>query len=176
MGLVVTREELKQVVRAQKEQNKIIVTTNGCFDILHVGHVRYLADARQLGDLLIVGVNTDASVKRLKGPTRPLNNEDDRAEILASLECVDYVTLFAEDTPVEFITVVKPNFHAKGGDYNPKDLAETPVVESFGGEMKIIPLVPGRSTTGLIAKIDKNNEIEKAPSKGDDKSNDKIKC
>jgi rfaE bifunctional protein nucleotidyltransferase chain/domain len=166
MGLVVTREELKQVVRAQKEQKKIIVTTNGCFDILHVGHVRYLAEARQLGDLLIVGVNTDDSVRRLKGPTRPLNNQDDRAEVLASLECVDYVTLFSEDTPVEFLTEVKPNFHAKGGDYNPKDLAEAPVVESFGGQMKIINLVPGKSTTGLIAKIDQSKE----------KSNDKVNC
>lgn len=166
MGLVVTREELKQVVRAQKEQKKIIVTTNGCFDILHVGHVRYLAEARKLGDLLIVGVNTDASVKRLKGPTRPLNNEADRAEILAALECVDYVTLFTEDTPVEFLTEVQPNFHAKGGDYNPANLAETPVVESFGGQMKIINLVPGKSTTGLIAKIDANKQ----------KSNDKVNC
>jgi glycerol-3-phosphate cytidylyltransferase len=166
MGLVVTREELKQVVRAQKEQKKIIVTTNGCFDILHVGHVRYLAEARKLGDLLIVGVNTDASVKRLKGPTRPLNNEADRAEILAALECVDYVTLFTEDTPVEFLAEVQPNFHAKGGDYNPADLAETPVVESFGGQMKIINLVPGKSTTGLIAKIDASKQ----------KSNDKVNC
>lgn len=166
MGLVITREELKQVVRAQKEQNKTIVTTNGCFDILHVGHVRYLKEARRLGDLLIVGVNTDASVKRLKGSSRPLNNEDDRAEVLASLECVDYVLLFPEDTPVEFIKVVQPNFHAKGGDYDVSKLAETPVVESFGGQMKIIDLVPGRSTTGLIAKIDLGKRGE----------NDKVNC
>ncbi len=169
MGLVVTRDELKQIVRAQKEQKKQIVTTNGCFDILHVGHVRYLKEARQLGDLLIVGVNTDASVQRLKGPTRPLNSQEDRAEILASLECVDYVTLFSDDTPVEFITVVKPDFHAKGGDYDPKDLAETPVVESFGGQMKIIDLVAGRSTTGLIAKIDRSSEA------GDAKNNN-VNC
>ncbi|MBS2002372.1 MAG: D-glycero-beta-D-manno-heptose 1-phosphate adenylyltransferase [Cyanobacteria bacterium SZAS LIN-5] len=166
MGLVVTREELKQVVRAQKEQNKIIVTTNGCFDILHVGHVRYLAEARRLGDVLIVGVNTDDSVRRLKGPSRPVNNENDRAEVLASLECVDYVTLFPEDTPVELLTEVKPNFHAKGGDYDPEKLAETPVVESFGGQVKIINLVPGKSTTSLIAKIDKSKE----------KSNDTVNC
>jgi rfaE bifunctional protein nucleotidyltransferase chain/domain len=157
MGLVLTRDELQQVVRAEKDANKTIVTTNGCFDILHVGHVRYLKKARQLGDVLIVAVNTDASVKRLKGEKRPLNSENDRAEILASLECVDFVTLFSEDTPVEFLKIVKPNFHAKGGDYDPKNLAETPIVESFGGQMRIIDLVPDRSTTGLIAKIDKSN-------------------
>jgi D-beta-D-heptose 7-phosphate kinase / D-beta-D-heptose 1-phosphate adenosyltransferase len=157
MGIVLTPDELQQVVRAERDANKTIVTTNGCFDILHVGHVRYLKKARQLGDVLIVGVNTDASVKRLKGEKRPLNSENDRAEILASLECVDFVTLFSEDTPVEFLKVVKPNFHAKGGDYDPKNLAETPIVESFGGQMRIIDLVPERSTTALIAKIDKSN-------------------
>ncbi|HEY9684015.1 MAG TPA: D-glycero-beta-D-manno-heptose 1-phosphate adenylyltransferase [Oculatellaceae cyanobacterium] len=154
MGIVITRQELHDVIRAQKDFKKTIVTTNGCFDILHVGHVRYLKQARQLGDILIVGVNTDESVRRLKGPTRPLNNESDRAEILASLECVDFVTLFSEDTPVEFLKIAQPNFHAKGGDYDVKNLAETPVVESFGGQMKIIDLVPDKSTTKLIAKID----------------------
>lgn len=157
MGLVVTLDQLQQVVRAEREAGKIIVTTNGCFDILHVGHVRYLKQARQLGDVLIVGVNTDASVKRLKGHGRPLNNQDDRAEILASLESVDFVTLFSEDTPVEFLTAIKPNFHTKGGDYDPRNLAETPVVESFGGKMKIIDLVPNKSTTSLVSKIQKRN-------------------
>jgi glycerol-3-phosphate cytidylyltransferase len=157
MGLVLTRDELREVIRAQKDFHKTIVTTNGCFDILHVGHVRYLKQARQLGDVLIVGVNTDASVKRLKGEKRPLNSEQDRAEILASLECVDFVTLFSEDTPVEFLKVVQPNFHVKGGDYDAKDLAETPIVQSFGGQVKIISLVPEKSTTGLIAKMDQSN-------------------
>ncbi len=157
MGLVLSREELREVIRAQRDFKKTIVTTNGCFDILHVGHVRYLKEAKKLGDILIVGVNTDASVKRLKGEKRPLNSEQDRAEILASLECVDFVTLFAEDTPVEFLKVIKPDFHVKGGDYDPKDLAETPVVQSFGGQVKIIDLVPEKSTTALLSKIEKSN-------------------
>lgn len=152
MGQVVTREELKKIADALRG-SKTIVTTNGCFDILHVGHVRILKRARELGDVLVVGINSDASVKRLKGPERPHNSQDDRAEILSSLDCVDYVTIFSEDTPVEFLEVVKPNFHVKGSDYKPSDLAETPVVERGGGQVKIISLVPDKSTTGLIEKI-----------------------
>ena len=153
MGLVLSRAELKEAILAQRDAGRKIVTTNGCFDILHVGHVRFLKQAQNLGDILVVGVNTDESVKRLKGPTRPLNSAEDRAEILAALECVDFVTLFPEDTPVEFLKIVKPNFHAKGADYKTSDLAETPVVESFGGQVKIIELVPEKSTTGMVAKI-----------------------
>jgi rfaE bifunctional protein nucleotidyltransferase chain/domain len=139
-------------------QKKRVVTTNGCFDLLHVGHVRSLKSARELGDVLVVGLNSDDSVRRLKGSSRPLNCQDDRAEILASLACVDYVHIFDEDTPVEFIKAVKPNVHAKGGDYSPSQLAETPVVESFGGRVHIIELVPGRSTTGLVQKMAKQIE------------------
>jgi rfaE bifunctional protein nucleotidyltransferase chain/domain len=153
MGSVSTRSELAQKVSELKAEGKKIVTTNGCFDLLHVGHVRFLKAAKALGDVLIVGLNTDRSVRKLKGEKRPIQNENDRAEILSSLGCVDYVCLFDEDTPVEFIKVLKPNFHAKGADYKPSDLAETPIVEAGGGRLMIIDLVPGKSTTGIVGKM-----------------------
>ncbi|MBY0359465.1 MAG: D-glycero-beta-D-manno-heptose 1-phosphate adenylyltransferase [Candidatus Obscuribacterales bacterium] len=153
MGEVAKREQLEELSRKLKEQGKKIVSTNGCFDILHVGHVRILQEARALGDILVVGLNSDDSVKRLKGPTRPINKDIDRAEVLAALGCVDYVTLFAEDTPVEFLKLLKPDIHVKGADYSPEQLPETAVVESYGGRMQILKLVPGHSTTGLVSKI-----------------------
>ena len=153
MGTLLTRQNLGQTIEDLKAAGKRVVSTNGCFDILHVGHVRFLKSARALGDVLIVGVNTDASVRKLKGHLRPINNENDRAEILTSLIDVDYVCLFAEDTPVEFLKDVRPSVHAKGGDYKTSDLAETPIVESFGGRMEIIALVPGKSTTAIVEKI-----------------------
>lgn len=153
MGTVSVLPELKEKLNELKGQGKRIVSTNGCFDILHVGHVRFLQAARSLGDVLVVGVNSDASVKRLKGPTRPVIGQADRAEILAALGCVDFVCIFEEDTPVEFLKGVQPNVHAKGADYKPSDLAETPVVESFGGQVNIIELVPGKSTTSIVRLI-----------------------
>jgi rfaE bifunctional protein nucleotidyltransferase chain/domain len=153
MGSVSTRSELAQKASELKALGKKVVTTNGCFDILHVGHVRFLKAARALGDVLIVGLNTDRSVRKLKGEKRPIQSENDRAEILSSLGCVDYVCLFDEDTPVEFIKALKPDFHAKGADYKPSDLAETPVVEAGGGKLEIIDLVPGKSTTSIVGKI-----------------------
>jgi rfaE bifunctional protein nucleotidyltransferase chain/domain len=153
MGSVATRSELSQKISELKAEGKKVVTTNGCFDLLHVGHVRFLKAARALGDVLIVGLNTDRSVRKLKGEKRPIQSEDDRAEILSSLGCVDYVCLFDEDTPVEFIKVLKPDFHAKGADYKPSDLAETPVVEAGGGKLMIIDLVPGKSTTSIVGKM-----------------------
>lgn len=153
MGTVQTREELGEYIEGLRKQGKTIVTTNGCFDILHVGHVRILKQAKSLGDVLVVGINSDASVRDLKGPERPINNQDDRAELLASLECVDVVSIFTEGTPVEFIKVVKPDIHVKGADYKPQDLEETPVVESLGGRIEILPLVPQKSTTSLVQKI-----------------------
>jgi D-glycero-beta-D-manno-heptose 1-phosphate adenylyltransferase len=153
LAKIVNRHELKQTVAELKASGKRIVSTNGCFDILHVGHVRFLKAAQAFGDVLVVGVNTDASVRKLKGHSRPINNEDDRAEILANIISVDYVCLFGEDTPVEFLKIVQPHVHAKGGDYKTTDLAETPVVESFGGKMEIIDLVPGKSTTCIVEKI-----------------------
>lgn len=153
MGAVTTRDELARKVAELKADGKKVVTTNGCFDLLHVGHVRFLKAARALGDALVVGMNTDASVRKLKGEKRPIQNENDRAEILSSLACVDFVCLFDEDTPVELLKALKPNVHAKGADYKPSDLAETPVVESFGGRLEIIDLVPGRSTTNIVARM-----------------------
>lgn len=153
MGTVLTREALAAHLDQLRGQGKSIVSTNGCFDILHVGHVRILKQSKGLGDVLVVGINSDASVKKLKGEDRPINNQDDRAELLSSLECVDIVSIFDEGTPVEFLKVVKPNIHVKGADYKPQDLEETPVVESFGGRVEILPLVPQKSTTSLVEKI-----------------------
>ena len=150
-----SRAALAARADALRACGKRVVFTNGVFDILHVGHVRYLQAARTLGDALLVGINADASVRRLKGPTRPLNPEDERAEVIASLACVDGVCLFAEDTPEEMIRAVRPNIHAKGGDYDgPDALPETPLVRSLGGEVIILPLVPGRSTTRLVQRIE----------------------
>lgn len=133
---------------------KRIVFTNGVFDILHVGHVRYLQAARALGDALLVGVNADESVRRLKGPARPINPENERAEVIAALGCVDGVCVFREDRPDALITAVRPHVHAKGGDYENADaLPETPLVRSLGGEVVLLPLVPGRSTTRLIEQF-----------------------
>jgi glycerol-3-phosphate cytidylyltransferase len=153
MGTVVSKEALAVRLDELRSEGKSIVSTNGCFDILHVGHVRILKQSREMGDVLVVGINSDASVKRLKGEDRPINNQDDRAELLSSLECVDFVSIFDEGTPVEFLKSVKPNIHVKGADYKPENLEETPVVESFGGEVRILPLVPQKSTTSLVEKI-----------------------
>ncbi|MCA9804859.1 MAG: D-glycero-beta-D-manno-heptose 1-phosphate adenylyltransferase [Cyanobacteria bacterium HKST-UBA02] len=150
---VVARNELAGLAEDLRKSGKKIVTTNGCFDILHVGHTRILKQARALGDVLVVGINSDDSVRRLKGPTRPINSQDDRAEVLASLACVDYVTIFDEDTPVEFLKEIKPDIHVKGSDYSPEKLEETPVVESFGGKVHILALVPGKSTSGVVDRI-----------------------
>ncbi len=132
-----------------------VVFTNGCFDILHVGHARYLRDARALGDVLVVGVNTDASVKLLKGPERPIQNERDRSELLAALGCVDYVTLFDEETPRELIEQLAPDVLVKGGDWPVEKIEGSKFVLARGGEVKSLPFHPGHSTTQLIERIDK---------------------
>jgi len=150
---VVARSKLSGLAEDLRKSGKKIVTTNGCFDILHVGHTRILKQARSFGDVLVVGINSDDSVRRLKGPTRPINSQDDRAEVLASLACVDFVTIFDEDTPVEFLKEIKPDIHVKGSDYRPEALEETPVVESFGGRVHILALVPGKSTSGVVDRI-----------------------
>ncbi len=131
-----------------------LVFTNGCFDILHIGHARYLKDARALGDILVVGVNTDASVKRLKGPERPIQNENDRAELIASLGAVDYAVLFGEETPLELIEKIAPDVLVKGGDWAPDQIVGSKFVLARGGEVKSLPFHPGHSTTALIARID----------------------
>lgn len=153
MGQVIEKENLAAVVAQEKAQNKVIVSTNGCFDILHIGHVRYLQESKKQGDILVVYLNSDASVKRLKGDSRPINNEADRAEVLAALECVDYVVLFEEDTPCNLIEIVKPDIHTKGGDYNPDNLPETEVIRANGGDLVFINFVEGKSTTATIEKM-----------------------
>ncbi len=153
MGEIISRDTLATKVMELKAARKKIVTTNGCFDILHVGHVDILNQAKALGDVLIVGLNSDQSVRRIKGESRPIMPQEDRALILANLVPVDFVTIFDEETPVEFLHVAKPDIHVKGQDYAANGLAETPVIESLGGIVKLLPLVKGNSTTGLLAKI-----------------------
>ncbi len=138
----------------QLRQGKRLVFTNGVFDILHAGHVQYLWKARELGDLLIVGMNTDASVKRLgKGDDRPIHTLEDRLTVLEALRMVDGVVAFDEDTPVELIAQLKPEVHVKGGDYDPETMPETPLVRSYGGEVVILPTLEGRSTTHALRKL-----------------------
>lgn len=157
MGQVVNIDKLLNIVSELKKQNRTIVTTNGCFDIIHAGHVRYLRQAKELGDILIVCLNSDGSVQRLKGPTRPLNNQDDRAEVMSALCAVDYVVIFEEDTPISVLEQIKPDIHVKGGDYNEDTLPETQVIKEGGGKIQFIPFVEGRSTTNVINKIMQNN-------------------
>lgn len=149
-----SRHELIDAVSSDRRSGKRIVFTNGCFDLLHVGHVRYLQAARALGDRLIVGVNTDRSVRSLsKGPDRPIVPEAQRAEVLAALACVDYVTLFDEPTPLALIAEVQPDVLVKGGDWKPEQIVGRDLVEARGGRVIAIPLTPDASTTGLITKI-----------------------
>lgn len=148
---ILSREELLRRHRPPREGR--LVFTNGCFDILHPGHVAYLEGARALGELLVVGVNTDASVSRLKGPERPLVAQADRARVLAGLASVDVVTLFDEDTPLELIASLLPDVLVKGGDYTPDAIVGGNAVEAAGGEVRVIPFLPGHSTTGMVERI-----------------------
>lgn len=149
---ILSRETL--VERYGRPRTRRVVFTNGCFDLLHRGHVTYLHEARSLGDVLVVGVNTDASVRRLeKDGSRPLVGQDDRAYVLASLACVDAVTLFDEDTPLRLITALVPDVLVKGGDYAPHQVVGREVVEGAGGRLALIPFVEGYSTTGLVKRI-----------------------
>ena len=152
-GKIYPRHPLAEILHRAKAQGKVVVTTNGCFDVLHVGHLRYLQAARQLGDLLVVGVNSDDSVRALKGKNRPLVPEDERAEMLAGLECVDYVTIFSELNPIPLLSVLQPNIHVKGGDYTIEQVIEREVVEANGGKVIVGLNVPGKSTTDLIKTI-----------------------
>ena len=150
---VVGRKELREIVGALRAQGKKIVFTNGVFDILHPGHVRYLQEARRLGDVLIVGINTDASVRRLKGPGRPVNRLADRAEVLASLEMVDFVVPFGEDTPAALIRLVRPDVLVKGGDYAGGRIVGKEFVESYGGKVVTVSYVEGYSTTRFLERV-----------------------
>ncbi len=155
--MITSRSNIKSICRRVREAKKKIVFTNGCFDIIHVGHAKYLFEAKSFGDILIVGLNSDDSTSRLKGDKRPINNESDRAFVLSALEPVDYVVIFDEDTPAELIKIVKPDVLVKGGDYTKENIVGAEFVESFGGEVKVIPFVEGKSTTSLIEKIVKLN-------------------
>ncbi|MDG0815487.1 D-glycero-beta-D-manno-heptose 1-phosphate adenylyltransferase [Bdellovibrio svalbardensis] len=156
MGQVRTFDNIEAALAPLRSQGKKIVFTNGVFDLLHVGHVRYLQEARSLGDALVIGVNADASVKRLKGPTRPIQNENDRAEILAALGCVDFTVIFSEDTPENLIHKVKPDVLVKGGDWKIDSIVGAPFVMSYGGKVMSLQFVDGRSTTKIIEKSQKD--------------------
>ena len=151
--MLVAGEDIASFCETLRRGGKKIVFTNGCFDILHAGHVRYLAAARALGDCLVLGLNTDASVRRIKGPTRPINSETDRAEVADALKAVDYVVLFDEPTAEQVIGKVRPDIYVKGGDYTLETLPEAKIVQSYGGRVEFIALVAGRSTTNVIEKI-----------------------
>ena len=153
MGKIVNKEEIIDIVKNLKKENKKTVFTNGCFDILHVGHVRYLKASKKCGDVLIVGVNSDSSVRNLKGPTRPINNENDRAEIVSELGFVDYVVLFSENSPAKLLEEIKPDIYTKGADYTLETLPEAPVAIKNNIKVEFINLVEGKSTTNTIKAI-----------------------
>ena len=150
---VLSASALAAAVRRDRADGRRVVFTNGCFDVLHLGHTSYLRQARALGDRLIVAVNSDASVRRLKGADRPVNEEADRAGVLAALECVDYVTVFEDDTPIALLEELQPDVYVKGGDYSPEMLAETATIEAYGGEVRMVDYVPAHSTTALVDRI-----------------------
>jgi len=152
-GSVVSLEEACLLREQARPDKKRVVFTNGCFDLLHVGHVRYLQEAAERGDLLFVGLNDDQSTREIKGAGRPCVVQEERAEILAALRCVDYVILFSERTAERLVEALKPDVYVKGGNYRIEDLPEAPIVEQYGGEIFLTPLIPGRSTSRLIADI-----------------------
>ena len=151
--MIIPREHIKDACDAAREKGATVVFTNGCFDVLHAGHVRYLAKARAMGDFLVIGLNSDASVRRLKGNNRPINTEDDRAEVLDALRAVDAVTIFGEPTAEALIEIVRPDVYVKGGDYTLETLPEAKIVTEYGGRVEFVPLVEGRSTTNVIERI-----------------------
>ncbi len=153
MGRVIPRSEISQVVEKIRKEGKTVVTTNGCFDILHVGHVRYLQKTKTFADYSIVMLNSDKSVRSIKGPSRPVNNENDRAEILCALSCVDFVVLFDEDSPSSLIAQIKPDVHTKGADYTVETLPEAKIIMENGGRIEFISFVEGKSTTSIIEKM-----------------------
>jgi len=147
---------LASLIEGEKKKGKRVAFTNGCFDLLHVGHVKYLQKARTYGDLLVLGLNSDASVRRLKGEKRPLIGQSERAHILAALDCVDYVVIFDEDTPIRLLEALRPHVLVKGGDYTPDRVVGKDLVESYGGRIELVEFVDGKSTTNIIDKILQN--------------------
>jgi D-beta-D-heptose 7-phosphate kinase/D-beta-D-heptose 1-phosphate adenosyltransferase len=156
-------QRLSQRVAFYREQGRRVVFTNGCFDILHRGHITYLHRAKALGDVLIVGVNTDEGIRRLKGPQRPINSLEDRLQVLGALSCIDHLIVFDEDTPCNLIKALRPDVFVKGGDYTRERLPEAPLVEELGGIVQILPLVQDKSTTGIIARI---QQVAAGPARG----------
>jgi len=152
---IIDYNEIQKIAETLKADGKTVVFTNGCFDILHVGHVRYLQAAKELGDYLILGLNSDQSVRTIKGPTRPINQQDDRAEVVSALSSVDYVVIFDQPTAENLVAEVKPAIYVKGGDYNIKDLPEAAIVAKHGGQTILIPEVPGKSSSTIIKKMQK---------------------
>jgi len=150
---IIESKNIKKEISELKKESKKIVFTNGCFDIIHAGHISYLNEAKALGDILIVGLNSDESVRRLKGADRPVVNERDRAYVLANLKPVDYVVMFDEDTPYELIKKIKPDILVKGADYAGKNVAGRDIVESSGGKTVLINFIEGKSTSEIIKKI-----------------------
>lgn len=151
--MLIKREEIKDLIDKIHKSGKTVVTTNGCFDILHVGHVRYLEKTKTFGDYLIVLLNSDKSVRSIKGPTRPINCEEDRAEILSALKCVDYVVLFDEDSPKNLLDEMKPDVYTKGADYTMETLPEADIMRKNNTRVEFIEFVEGKSTTKTIEKI-----------------------
>ena len=156
-------EKLSEILHRAGQK---VVFTNGCFDILHAGHVRYLEKARSFGDCLVLGLNTDASVRGNKGPSRPINSELDRAEVVGALKSVDYVVLFGEKTAETIIAKVRPDVYVKGGDYTLETLPEAKIVQSYGGRVEFVQMVAGRSTTNVIKKIEQLQKQEQQEGKG----------
>ncbi len=168
---IMTRDALARILAARRAGGAVVVLTNGIFDLMHIGHLRYLMTARSMGDLLVVGVNSDASTRRIKGPQRPIVPEAERAEMLAGLACVDYVTIFPEDTAEDLVRALRPDVYVKGGDYTinntitsgsgttsalegaSKPLPEAAIVQAYGGRVELVPYIPGHSTTELINRI-----------------------
>ena len=155
--MLIDRMKISEIVTSLKAKGKKIVFTNGCFDILHVGHVRYLKEAKALGDILILGLNSDYSVKSLKGSNRPINNESDRAEVLSALKAIDYVVIFDEKTAENIVGEVKPDIYAKGGDYSIDTLPEAKIVAEHGGKTVLLQLVDGKSSTNIINRCKEND-------------------
>jgi rfaE bifunctional protein nucleotidyltransferase chain/domain len=154
---ILTKNELDDILLQIREKVLTIGFTNGCFDILHKGHIRYLADASDLADVFIIGLNSDSSVKRLKGPNRPLQDQESRAISLSALVFIDYVVMFGEDTPLELLKIIRPNILVKGGDYQVETIVGYDLVTSYGGKVITLPLVKGYSTTTIIKKISSGN-------------------
>ncbi len=153
MSKITPSNELKATVERLKREGKKVVFTNGCFDILHAGHTRYLREARKMGDALILALNSDSSVRSIKGPMRPIVPEAERAEVVAALDSVDYVTVFDELTPLELIEYLRPDVIVKGGDWAEKDIVGAETVRKWGGRVAIMPMIEGASTTNIIDKV-----------------------